>query len=988
MRTLKLKFDSTLGFQRDAVASVVDLFAGMGLSGAGDAFSLTPNAAAQQLVGELGVSNPAPEDWSVFDAEVLANVRRVQERNQIPQNSVLDGRNFSVEMETGTGKTYVYLRTMFELHRAYGFTKFVIVVPSVAIREGVLASIGLLEDHLTSLYLEPFDHAVYDSRQLGRVRQFATANTIQILVMNVQAFQKDVEDAADEKKANIINREQDRLSGRRPIEFIQATTPVVILDEPQNMESEAASKAIDRLNPFCTLRYSATHKNAYNPVYRLGPIDAYDLKLVKRIEVASVVADDNLNAAFVRLLQVDAKKTRAQIEINTGVASKAKQKKVWVKAGDDLSVASGGRQEYADGYLVSDISFRPGAEAIEFTSGGGVSLGEAVDSFDDDVRRAQVVETVRQHFDKELALRDHGVKVLSLFFLDKVANYRATDAAGNPALGVIGQWFEAAYAEFAAKRQYRGLNLPSVEMAHDGYFSIDSKGGYKDTRGTGETDTSTYDLIMRDKERLLSVDEPLRFIFSHSALREGWDNPNVFQICTLNESKSVDRKRQEIGRGLRLPVNQSGERIHDPQIARLTVIANEAYDSFARGLQREYEEDTGEKFGVVPVEAFAKLVVPAPPGELLHAPIGQEVSAEVWSHMQAEGYLDGTGAVLPKFDPRRDGFELNVPTYAIPMRAEITDIISNFVFANRIADARKRQTVRYKKQVTLDPGFKELWDRISQRTKYRVSLSTDDLVATAVDAIKAAPKILPPKVRVKTVEIAHSAAGLGTDIVIDQRSYDTARPTFLPDILADLVNQTDLTRSTLVRILIDSGRLKDFTVNPQEFGSLVTTKINAAIKTQMVDGLKYEPIAGMHWEMQRLERDTGEEFERYASRLYEVQNGTKTPFDHIEFDSEVERRFARDLDNNSAVKFFIKLPSWFKVDTPVGEYNPDWAIVYEADQRVYLVRETKGTLDPNRRRRDENIKVACAKQHFDAIGVDYAVATSVGGMIDELVTRP
>jgi len=982
MTALKLKFDATLQYQREAMSSVVDLFVGLPVANA--PFSLASPSSSQFGFTELGVRNPLPDDPVVFDAQLLGNLRRVQERTGIPRSETLAGRHFSIEMETGTGKTYVYLRTIFELHKTYGFKKFVIVVPSIAIREGVLASIGLLRDHLSGMYLEPFDASVYDSKQLGRVRQFATANTVQILVMNIQAFQRDVEEVDDPTKANIINRAQDRMSGRRPIEFIQATRPVVILDEPQNMESERAVNAIARLDPLCTLRYSATHKKQYNMVYRLSPIDAYDLNLVKRIEVASVVADDNLNAAFVRLLQVDVKKTRAQIQINSGAGLAAKQKQVWVSRGDDLSLASDGRQEYADGYIVDDISFRPGAEAIEFTNGIDVSLGEAYGSFDEDVRRAQVFETVRQHLDKERALHSHGVKVLSLFFIDKVANYRGTDADGNPALGEIGRWFEEAYTEFAAQPRFASLDLPPVDLVHDGYFSVDNKGVYKDTRGTGEADSSTYDLIMRDKERLLSTDEPLRFIFSHSALREGWDNPNVFQICTLNDSKSTDRKRQEIGRGLRLPVNQAGERIHDPQINRLTVVANQAYEEFARALQDEYEEDTGQRFGIVPRVAFARLALPAGPGEPPPAAVGQEVSSELWDHLVAEGYLDSGGSVLPRFNPSAEGFELSVPIKLEPLQAEITDTISRYVFANRIINAKKRQKVHFSKQVTLDPEFKQLWDRISQRTKYRVSLSSDELVAVAAEAIATAPPIGLAKVRVRTVEIEHTAAGLGTDKIVDQRDYDTERPRFLPDILADLQNETDLTRATLVRTLIASGRLADFTLNPQEFIALATTKINAAMREQMIEGIIYEPIAGLHWEMRRLEPSLEEEIERYASRLYKVQHNDKTPFDHVEIDSEVERRFAKALDNNKTVKFFVKLPAWFTVDTPLGSYNPDWAIVFEQTKRLYLVRETKGSLEAEQRRHEENVKIECARRHFDAIDVDYAVVTDVTGMIEQL----
>ena len=983
MTTLKLKFDSSLDYQHDAMASVVDLFTDLPLKSS--TFSLTSQAVNQLGLTELGVSNPIPADQVEFETATLVQLRAIQERNSIETSDALDGLHFSVEMETGTGKTYVYLRTLFELNKLYGFTKFVIVVPSIAIREGVLASIGLLRDHLRTLYDNvPFDASVYDSKHLGRVRQFASSNTVQLLVMNIQAFQKDVEAESDPTKANIINREQDRLAGRRPIEFIQATRPVVVIDEPQNMESAAAVAAIARLQPFCTLRFSATHKRPYNRTYRLGPIEAYDLQLVKRIEVASVVADENPNAAFVRLHGVDVTKVRAQVTINHGRGKAFKTKKLWLRAGDDLHVLSDERQEYATGWIVSDISFRPGAEAVEFANGAEVTIGLATESFDEDTRKAQIVETVRQHLDKERTLRPLGVKVLSLIFIDRVANYRAFDADGTSTLGPIAQWFEEAYTELAAKPRYAALSLPSAEKVHDGYFSVDNKRRPKDTRGDSAADVDTYDLIMRDKERLLSMDEPLRFIFSHSALREGWDNPNVFQICTLNESKSSDRKRQEIGRGLRLPVDQSGERVHDPQVNRLTIIANEAYDQFARDLQTEYEEDTGQRFGIVPKQAFAKLVMPATSGEPEPAPLGQGLSATVWDHLKEQGYLDAAGGVLPKFDPVADDFELDVPADVVPLRAEITDAVSRYVFANRIINARKRQTVRFRKQVSLDPDFKELWDRISKRTKYRVSLSSDGLVEAAVSAIKEADPIEAPKVRVRVVELEHSRAGIASDRQIDQHEYTTAAPTVLPDILADLQNETDLTRATLVRILRDSGRLSDFSVNPQAFTVMVTAKINSVMYRHMVDGIKYEPIPGLHWEMRRLEPEASEEIERYAARLYKVQSDKKTLFDHIEVESEVERRFAKGLDDNVKVRFFMKLPAWFTVDTPIGPYNPDWAIVFEDSERVYLVRETKGSSDPEELRGREETKIRCATQHFDAIGVDYAITSSVDEMITSL----
>ncbi len=986
--SLKLKFEPDLGYQREAIDATVGLFDGMPLANSG--FSISSVSDAQFRLTELGIGNPAPADPEAFDNLLLENLRKVQDRNGLELSDELDGHHFTVEMETGTGKTYVYLRSMFELHERYGFTKFVIVTPSVAIREGTIASIELLRDHFASLYSVPFDAMVYTSKDLSSVRQFALANTMQILIMNVQAFQKDLEAHGDEgtSKANVINRIQDRLSGRKPIEFIQSCRPIVVIDEPQNMESPARSAAIDRLDPLCTLRYSATHKKLYNPIHRLGPIEAYDLRLVKRVEVASVVAEENLNASFVDVLKVDAVKTRAQVRINVGSGSSGGQKSKWVKPGDDLFVLSDERQEYANGYIVSDISFRSGDEYVEFSGGNLVEVGNPQGAFTDEVRRTQIRETVKQHLDRERAFHRQGVdvKVLSLIFLDKVANYRLHGEEGATAAGPFETWFEEAYAELAALPKYSDLALPSAESVHDGYFSRDSKGRVKDTRGESSDDITTYDLIMKDKERLLSPEEPLRFIFSHSALREGWDNPNVFQICTLNESKSKDRKRQEIGRGLRLPVSYTGERVRDPHVNRLTVIANEAYEDFARDLQTEYEEDTGRKFGVVERSAFNRLIRPkthrSKPGEKF----GADGSAIVWDHLVSEGLLGADGAVTSKFAPSEDDFELPVPDDYVDARIAITRVIEKHVTSVRVENARTRQPVKYSKKVTLDPGFRELWERISKRTRYRVSLDTEDLVEAAVKAFEATEPnpIKPPKITIRVADIKHSKAGLEAQETLTQRTADTERPTVRPDSLEDLQNETDLTRKTIVRILIESGRLDEFAVNPQAFLRMASDVINESLREQVLTGIEYEEIAGLTWEMRRLEPADEAEVTRYANRLYQVQNSDKTPFDHVEIDSDVEKRFAKQLDHNKDVKFYIKLPSWFTVDTPVGPYNPDWAIMLEQESKLYLVRETKGSLDPNQRRDDENVKIDCATKHFDAIGVDYEVVRNMDDLAAQI----
>ncbi|WP_420443801.1 DEAD/DEAH box helicase family protein [Candidatus Poriferisodalis sp.] len=992
MTAVTLKFEPDLAYQHDAVKAAVNLFSGMPL--AGGEFSVATATGSQLTLTELGVGNPDPGDS--LEPVLLANLQQVQEDNELPISAELEGPHFTIEMETGTGKTYVYLRTMFELHKHYGFTKFVIAVPSVAVREGVLASIELMRGHFHSLYSTSFDAQVYDSKNLGRVRQFATANTMQMLVLNIDAFRKDVSADGEEgsRSANVINRASDAMSGRRPIEFIKSCRPVVVVDEPQNMESEKAVAAIDRLNPMCTLRYSATHKKDYNPIYRLGPVEAHEMRLVKSIEVASVVEAENLNAAFVKVLRTDQSRMRAQLQINVGAGSAGGQKSVSVKVGDDLHALSDERQEYANGYIIGNISFRPGDEHIEFSSGHIIHEGETRGGFGNEVRRAQIQETVRQHLDRELSLHRQGkrIKVLSLIFLDQVANYRQyTDDGPRP--GQFAEWFEEAYADLAAKPKYSALSLAPASKVHGGYFSKDKATRkkpekLKDTSGRTKADEDTYELIMRHKERLLSPDEPLRFIFSHSALREGWDNPNVFQICTLNESRSADRKRQEIGRGLRLPVNHDGERIRDRNVNRLTVIANEAYEDFALALQTEYEEDTGRKFGIVERTAFVRLLRPAGhpvnPGEKF----GADGSSIVWDHLEAEGIIGNEGQVLPAFNPLDESFVLPVPEGYEGSREDIIRVISKRVELIQINNARKRKTVRYRKQVTLDPDFRELWNRISVRTRYRVSLDTGALVADAVAAFREAPAIEPPKITIRVSDIQHRRSGLQATEVQTQQTVDTERPTFLPDILADLQNETDLTRRTIVRILTESGRLSDFLVNPQAFLQLASRTTNAVLQSQVLSGIEYEEIADAMWEMRRLEPEAEEAIERYASNLYKVQYQDKTPYDHVEFDSDPEHRFAKALDNNRDVRFYIKLPSWFTVDTPVGPYNPDWAIMFQSEAKLYLVRETKSSLAAADRREIENTKIDCAARHFQAIGVDYGTVTNMDDLATQVARGP
>ena len=977
---MKLKFDPSLDYQRGAIDAVVNVFDGQPFVHAG-ALVLQTNPIGGLFQSELGIGNRLALD----EEEILDNVRAIQEANGIEKCEVLQGMEFSVEMETGTGKTYVYLRTIFELNRAYGFRKFIIVVPSVAIREGVLKSIDMTKCHFETLYgRTPFDHFVYDARRLEKVRQFAGSNHIQIMVINIQSFLKDVADAApsdmtedDFKKVNVINRENDRMSGRRPIEFIQAANPIVIIDEPQSVDStEKSRRAIGNLNPLATLRYSATHRRAYNLVYRLDPVRAYDLRLVKRIEVASIRSEDSFNDAYVKLLETDnTNGIRARVEIHREGRTGPKPAKVWVRQGDDLFAKSRERYAYRDGYIVQNIDCTPGSQYIEFNQGALLECGREIGGTSDELMRAQVYETVEQHLKKERGLKGKGIKVLSLFFVDRVANYRAHNGDGTASLGKIGRWFEEAYLALTAKPMYSGLIPFAVGEVHGGYFSQDREGHARDTRGNSTADETTYNLIMRDKERLLDPAVGLRFLFSHSALREGWDNPNVFQICTLNETQSTEKKRQEIGRGLRLAVNETGERVYDETINRLTVVANESYEDFARALQTEFEDDFGIRFGTVERIAFAGLLETAADGS--ERVIGQERSARIWAELVERGYLGASGEILSRFDPGNAHFDLEVSEEFAPLKAGIVDEINRKVFGTRIVNARERRELRFVKEVQLSTDFQELWERIKHRTRYRVHFETPVLVERALSRIRRIGRIRPPRMATTVVEVDVSEAGVSADRQIATRIRDVAPVNVLPDILAFLQQETELTRHTLAEILKRSGRLGEFKVNPQAFMAAVGREIERAMQDLMLEGIKYEKMIGRHWEQSRIEEEAEDGIVRYLSNIYEVQNREKCPFDAVEYESEVEKQFARDLDNNENVKLFVKLPGWFRIDTPLGPYNPDWAFVTEREKKLYFVRETKGTLDSEERRAKENRKIDCGRKHFGAVNVDYDVVTSL-----------
>ncbi|MBF0203728.1 MAG: DEAD/DEAH box helicase family protein [Desulfamplus sp.] len=996
---MKLKFNSSLDFQLDAIKSVTDIFEGMPRQNSG--LQIDFGKTAGTMFNDFGIGNSlaiTPEE--MFSQEqILKNLSTIQSRNNVPKSLMLIDKksrsysfpNYSVEMETGTGKTYVYLRTIFELNQLYGFKKFIIVVPSVAIREGVTSSIKLMKEHFKGLYDNiSFDHFVYQSKDLSRVRQFAVNNAVQIMVINIQAFQKDAGENVDystlseekKKKLNVIHQEQDKMSGRRPIEYVQSTNPILIIDEPQSVDNtEKSQKAIRNLNPLFCLRYSATHINPYNLLYQLDPIRAYDQHLVKQIEVVDSSGVQDANQTFVRLDAVGywpktSKTPQAKVTLFHNTPTGTKEKQIKIKHGTDLSSHTN-RPDY-DGYLVTNINAEPGNEYVEFQNGVVIELFKESGGMGDERIKSQIIQTVDAHFEKERKLKGKGIKVLSLFFIDHVKSYRSYDDEGNPQKEKIAQWFEEAYIAASKKPMYQGLILYSAEEVHDGYFSADRKRGkivdFLDTSGGTKKDDETYELIMKDKERLLSLDVPLRFIFSHSALKEGWDNPNVFQICTLREMGTDRERRQTIGRGLRLPVNQDGDRIDDEQINRLTVIANETFENFAKGLQSDIEAaidpNGGFKFGRVPEIAFTPVLNAE--GEKF---LTQDESKEIWKCVKKQELIDESGDFTEKFKPDHSDFKLELPEKYVGLEEQVVDRMKKFIPREFVKDARKRQPVSYNKRIELNQDFKELWAKISQKTRYSVEFETQTLIDRASEKIEKMAAIQAVQIEITKRDLAIKESGLEGGKITSNRTHRVSTQQPLPDILAFLQRETELTRETLAKILKFSGRLKEFSVNPQAFMTETARLINRALHELIIDGIKYEPMAGQFYEMRLFEI---KEVEEYLNRLYKIESSdNRTPYDFIAYDSSPEQRVAELLDSDEKIKFFCKLPRWFKVSTPIGDYNPDWAVVVEDSHKLYLVRETKSTLDREKRKESENKKIDCGKAHFKALGVNFKDATNI-----------
>jgi len=664
------------------------------------------------------------------------------------------------------------------------------------------------------------------------------------------------------------------------------------VDEPQNMETEIRKKAVENLNPFCTLRYSATHTNRYNMVYSLDPVKAYDLGLVKQIEVDSIVTENDFNEAYLHLEKVTSTKTHtsAKIKIDVNTSDSVKRKSVTAKVGDDLYDLSNKREIYKTGYIINGIDISE--NLIELSNGETLFVGDTFGGLTDEVMKVQIRKTVEEHFLKERKLKSKGIKVLSLFFIDRVANYRDYNADGNPVKGKFAKWFEEICKEISSKSVYQGLIPFDAEEVHNGYFSADKKGKWKDTKGNTQADDDTFKLIMKNKEKLLDINEPLQFIFSHSALREGWDNPNVFQICTLNETQSELKKRQEIGRGLRLSVNQDGIRIQDKSINRLTVVANESYEDFAKQLQFEIEEECG------------------------------------------------------------------------------------VAFKGRIKNKRERATVKYRKGFELDDKFKDIWDRIKYQTTYRVEYDTEELIKKAAKAVNQMPSI--GKAVIKTIRTALEFDNAG--IVMETKaSYAASLDGVfqIPDVLFYIQGRTELTRSTIFEILKETERIGEVLINPQLFLDNTVIAIKDVLTELMIDGIKYEKIGSKEYEMRLFESPP----DFFLNELtFKISNDKKTIYENmLPLDSNVEYQFAKECESRDDIKFYFKLPFWFKIKTPIGNYNPDWALIKKNEKTVYFVAETKSS--GQELRTSERQKIKCGYAHFNEFDkVEYKQVSTVSDL--------
>ena len=1016
---MKLRFKHQK-FQADAAKAVVDVFAGQPY--------LTPSYMMDKGSGHYQYSLTEEDDftgWSnqkivpeLNDRLILEHINAIQRANQIKPSAKLEGRfNLTIEMETGVGKTYTYIKTMYELNRAYGWSKFIVVVPSIAIREGVYKSFQVTQEHFAEEYGKKIRFFIYNSAQLTEIDRFASDNSINVMIINSQAFN------ARGKDARRIYMKLDEFRSRRPIDIIAKTNPIVIIDEPQSVEGKQTKENLKQFNPLITLRYSATHKadSIYNMIYRLDAMEAYNKRLVKKIAVKGITESGSAaTESYVYLESINLSKAAptATLQFDFKGATGIRKITRTVSEGYNLYDNSGQMEEYKQGFVVSRIDGRD--DYVEFINGIKIYAGDVIGKVSEDqLRRIQIRETILSHTQRERELFYKGIKVLSLFFIDEVAKYKQYDAAGEPMNGIYADMFEEEYNDIVGNLQIgigeddylKYLQSISAEKTHAGYFSIDKKGKMidsklKDKKEKTTDDVDAYDLIMKNKELLLDRNpkkSPVRFIFSHSALREGWDNPNVFQICTLKQSSSDVRKRQEVGRGLRLCVNQDGERmdtnvlgndVHNVNV--LTVIASESYDSFAKGLQNEIAETVTDRPRAVTAELFIGKVIKDDKGneQVIDGDTGRAIQFD----LIVNGYIDKKGVLTDKYYEDKANGDLKVADEVADSAVSVIEIIDSIYDSRNMQPENARSNnveLEVDESKLAMPEFKALWEKINSKSVYVVDFDTEELIKKAIDSLDRKLRVSKIYFKVETgaMDQINSKEELvsGESFVKEEsKNYGNvvaASSNVKYDLIGKLVDETGLTRKAVIRILqgIQSSVFNQFKDNPEEFIIKAAALINDEKATAIIEHITYDVMD-----------------EKYGTEVFtdptikgrlgvNAMKAKKHLYDHIVYDSTNEKDFATELDTNRDVAVYVKLPDGFYISTPMGHYNPDWAIAFYKGsvKHIYFVAETKGSMNSMQLRLIEESKIHCAKEHFKAVSngeVVYDVIDSYKSLLD-MVTK-
>lgn len=1015
---MKLQFKHQK-FQADAAKAVVDVFAGQPY--------LTPSYMMDRGSGYYQQSLTDEEDftgWSnqkivpeLNDRLILEHVQKIQRDNQIQPSDKLEGKyNLTIEMETGVGKTYTYIKTMYELNKHYGWSKFIVVVPSIAIREGVYKSFQVTQEHFAEEYGKKVRFFIYNSSQLTEIDRFASDNSINVMIINSQAFN------ARGKDARRIYMKLDEFRSRRPIDIIAKTNPIMIIDEPQSVEGKQTKENLKQFNPLMTLRYSATHKSdsIYNMIYRLDAMEAYNKRLVKKIAVKGITeSGSTATESYIYLESINLSKAAptATIQFDMKGATGIRKITRTVSEGYNLYDNSGQMEEYKQGFVVSRIDGRD--DSVEFINGIKLYAGDVIGKVSEEqLRRIQIRETILSHIQRERELFYKGIKVLSLFFIDEVAKYKQYDAAGQPMNGSYADIFEEEYNDIISNLQIgmgeddymKYLSAIPADKTHAGYFSIDKKGKMIDSKvarkETTTDDVDAYDLIMKNKELLLDRNpkkSPVRFIFSHSALREGWDNPNVFQICTLKQSSSDVRKRQEVGRGLRLCVNQDGERmdtnvlgndVHNVNV--LTVIASESYDSFAKGLQSEIAEAVADRPRAVTAELFIGKVIKDDKGN--EQVVDSDTASAIHYDLIVNGYIDKKGVLTDKYYEDKANGEIKIAEEVADSAASVIEIIDSIYDSRSMMPENARSNnieLEVDESKLAMPEFKALWNKINSKSVYVVDFDTDELVKKAIASLDKKLRVSKIYFKVETgaMEQIKSKEALvsGTSFVKEESAnygnVVAASSNVKYDLIGKLVDETGLTRKAVIQILqgIQPATFNQFKDNPEEFIIKAAALINDEKATSIIEHITYDVMD-----------------EKYGTDVFtdptikgrlgvNAMKAKKHLYDHIIYDSSNEQKFATELDINTNVAVYVKLPDGFYISTPVGHYNPDWAIAfYEGTvKHIYFVAETKGSMNSMQFRLIEESKIHCAREHFKAISngeVVYDVVDSYKTLLD-MVTK-